>query len=305
MGEPTRCEGRKLAIDTELVKGLIADQFPQWSHLPVEPVAVSGWDNRTFHLGETMMVRMPSAERYAAQVTKEQLWLPRLARDLPLAIPAPLAMGKPGAGYPWPWSVYEWIEGETAAPERIADIGQFALDLAGFMTALYRIDPTGGPAAGQHNFFRGGELAVYDNEARRAIDALAHEIDTTAATMLWEAALETKWDRPPVWVHGDVASGNLLVRDGRLAAVIDFGSSAVGDPACDLAIAWTLFEGESRALFRRAMALDDGTWQRGAGWALWKAMILVAGHAGAPAAEVTRSRRVIDNVLADPVARGH
>jgi aminoglycoside phosphotransferase (APT) family kinase protein len=291
-------------IDTALVKRLIAEQFPQWAHLPVEPVAISGWDNRTFHLGETMLVRLPSAESYAAQVAKEQTWLPRLARQLPLSIPAPLAMGRPGAGYSWPWSIYGWIDGDPATRDRIGDLRQFALDLAGFLTALYRIDASDGPPAGRHNFFRGGDLAVYDEEARRAIAALETEIDAAAATRLWEAALATTWERPPVWVHGDVAWGNLLVRDGRLAAVIDFGSSAVGDPACDLAIAWTLFDGESRAAFRDALPLDDATWRRGAGWVLWKAMISVAGHAGAPAAEVVKFRRVIDEVLADPFGRG-
>ena len=286
-------------IDAALVGRLIAAQFPQWADLPVASVVNSGWDNRTFHLGTQMIVRLPSAARYAAQVEKEQLWLPRLARGLPLPIPAPLAMGAPGEGYPWPWSVYRWLAGETAAAERIADPPQFAIALAGFLTALQRIDATGGPAAGPHSFWRGGPLETYDAETRTAIAALGEGIAGAAVTEVWEAALAAPWRGPPVWAHGDIAPGNLLVEDGRLSAVIDFGCSAVGDPACDLAIAWTFFDGESRAAFRAALPLDKGTWARGRGWTLWKALIVLAALPGATPAGADRSLGIIDAVLAD------
>ncbi|RWH34234.1 MAG: aminoglycoside phosphotransferase family protein [Mesorhizobium sp.] len=288
----------KMDIGTALVRRLVDAQFPEWRHLPVKPVAFGGWDNRTFHLGDTMAVRLPSAAPYALQVEKEHRWLPKLAPLLPLPIPEPLAMGEPAAGYPWHWSVYRWIEGETAKTGHIADLRAFAVSLAEFLVALKRIDPTAGPAPGQHNFYRGGPLAVYDGEARQAIAALEGRIDTQAATAVWKAALAAGWHGSPVWFHGDVASGNLLVEDGRLSAVIDFGTSGVGDPSCDLAIAWTLFEGESHEAFRARIAVDDATWARGRGWTLWKALITVAGH-DANQAEVGRQRRVIDEVLAD------
>ncbi|PBB78951.1 aminoglycoside phosphotransferase [Mesorhizobium sp. WSM3879] len=288
----------KIDIDTALVRRLVDAQFPEWRHLPVKPVAFGGWDNRTFHLGDTMAVRLPSAAPYALQVEKEHRWLPKLAPLLPLPIPEPLAMGEPAAGYPWHWSVYRWIEGETAKTGHIADLRAFAVSLAEFLVALKRIDPTAGPAPGQHNFYRGGPLAVYDDEARQAIAALEGRIDTQAATAVWKAALAAGWHGSPVWFHGDAASGNLLVEDGRLSAVIDFGTSGVGDPSCDLAIAWTLFEGESREAFRARIAVNDATWARGRGWTLWKALITVAGH-DANQAEVGRQRRVIDEVLAD------
>ncbi|RUV44479.1 MULTISPECIES: aminoglycoside phosphotransferase family protein [unclassified Mesorhizobium] len=288
----------KIDIDTALVRRLVDAQFPEWRHLPVKPVAFGGWDNRTFHLGDTMAVRLPSAAPYALQVEKEHRWLPKLAPLLPLPIPEPLAMGEPAAGYPWHWSVYRWIEGETAKTGHIADLRAFAVSLAEFLVALKRIDPTAGPAPGQHNFYRGGPLAVYNGEAKQAIAALEGRIDTQAATAVWKAALAAGWHGSPVWFHGDVASGNLLVEDGRLSAVIDFGTSGVGDPSCDLAIAWTLFEGESREAFRARIAVDDATWARGRGWTLWKALITVAGH-DANQAEVGRQRRVIDEVLAD------
>lgn len=172
------------------------------------------------------------------------------------------------------------------------------MTLAGFLLALQSVDATDGPPAGAHNFFRGGPVATYDGEARQAIEALAGEIDAALATEVWDTALASSWQHRPVWVHGDVASGNLLVREGRLAAVIDFGSSGVGDPACDLCIAWTFLEGESRAAFRRALPLDAETWQRGRGWTLWKALIVFAEHRHAtPLARW--ARQVIDEVRMD------
>ncbi|CDX55921.1 Aminoglycoside phosphotransferase [Mesorhizobium plurifarium] len=285
-------------IDTDLVRRLVDAQFPQWRDLPVCPVASGGWDNRTFHLGDEMTVRLPSAAAYSLQVEKEQRWLPKLAPCLPLPIPTPLAMGEPGEGYPWRWSVYRWIEAETAKNARIADLGVFALSLADFLVALRGIDPVDGPAPGRHNFYRGGPLTVYDGQVRQAITALEDRIDAQAAATVWETALAATWSGSPVWFHGDVASGNLLVEDGSLSAVIDFGTSGVGDPSCDLAITWTFFEGASREAFRARVAVDDATWARGRGWALWKALITVAGH-DANQAEAERQRSVIDEVLAD------
>jgi aminoglycoside phosphotransferase (APT) family kinase protein len=289
----------KFPIDESLVSRLVATQFPEWAHLPIRPVDFGGWDNRTFHLGEQMTVRLPSAAAYVLQVEKEQRWLPQLAPHLPLPIPVPLAMGQPGDGYPWHWSIYRWLEGEIATIEGITDLRQFAVALADFLVALYQIDPTGGPVPGPHNFFRGGPLTVYDGETRQAIAALEGRIDTDAATAVWEEALAATWRGSPVWVHGDVAAGNLLVEQGRLSAVIDFGSSGVGDPACDLAIAWTLFTGESRETFRTALPLDDATWARGRAWTLWKALITLAALPGTDARATSASRRIIDDVLAD------
>lgn len=290
---------REVDIDVSLVGRLVSAQFPEWASLPIKPVKFGGWDNRTFHLGPHMTVRLPSAARYAQQVEKEQRWLPRLAPHLPLPIPVPLAMGVPSDDYPWHWSVYRWIDGESAKVGRIAHLGQFASALAQFLIALQRIDPAGGPAPGPHNFFRGGPPAIYDGETRQAIAALEGRIDADAVTVVWEAALAATWRGAPVWVHGDVDTGNLLVENGRLSAVIDFGSSGVGDPACDLSIAWTLFEGESREVFRDAISLDSATWARGRGWTLWKALITLAALPDENSGAARRSRRVVDEVLAD------
>jgi aminoglycoside phosphotransferase (APT) family kinase protein len=286
-------------IDAALAGRLIAAQFPQWADLPVRPVVPGGWDNRTFRLGETMSVRLPSAARYAAQAPKEQRWLQRLAPQLPLAIPTPLAAGAPGLGYPWPWSVHGWLEGETLAAAPVADRPASAAALAGFLAALQRITAADGPPAGAHSFFRGGPLSTYDAEVRQAMAALGDRIDAAGAAEVWAAALAAEWRGPPVWLHGDVTPGNLLQKGGRLSAVLDFGCCAVGDPACDLAIAWNFFEGESRAAFRAGLPLDAGAWARGRGWALWKALIVLAGLPGANPLDTDKCGAIIDDVLAD------
>jgi len=259
-------------IDVSLVRRLIAAQFPQWADLPIKPIEFGGWDNRTFHLGEHMTVRLPSAVEYSLQVEKEYCWLPTLAPHLPLSIPTPVALGKPGEGYLWQWSIYKWLDGKTASIERIADLCQFATTLAEFLVALQQCDTTGGPMAGPENFYRGGLLTTYDIETCQAIATFGDEIDADAMMEVWNVALASTWQRPAVWVHGDIAMGNLLVEKGELSAVIDFGQLGVGDPACDLAIAWTLFKGESREAFRAALSLDSATWARGRGWVLWKTL---------------------------------
>lgn len=286
-------------IDEDLVRRLIAAQFPQWAHLPVSRVANGGWDNRTFHLGPEMTVRLPSWEAYVAQVEKEHAWLPHLALGLPLPIPAPLAKGAPGEGYPWAWSIYRWIEGDTAAQGPITDLCEFALAVAGFLRALQAIDASQGPAAGVHNFHRGGALRTYDAETWAAIEALGHSIDRGVAAAIWEEALASRWEQAPVWVHGDIAASNLLVRDGRLSAVIDFGVMGVGDPACDLAIAWTLLDADSRRVFREALGVDAATWARGRGWVLWKALIVMARKGEAKTAEVELQKQALAAVIAD------
>jgi aminoglycoside phosphotransferase (APT) family kinase protein len=292
-------------IDADLARRLVAAQFPQWAELAVRPVELDGWDNRTFRLGAELSLRLPSGDWYALQVDKEQTWLPRLAPHLPLPIPQPVARGEPGAGYPYPWSVYRWLEGEPASSAAVADRVALASSLAGFLRALQRIDARGGPAPGRHNFFRGGPLATYAEETERAIATLGGEVAVDAVRRVFDDALGARCEGEPVWVHGDVAAGNLLLRDGRLAAVIDFGSSAVGDPACDVVIAWTLFCGASRDAFRAASAADPATWSRGRGWALWKALITLVGDLErGDVAAVAANRRVIDRVVADHAGGG-
>lgn len=291
----------RAGIDAALVKRLIAAQFPRWRDLPVAPVAVDGWDNRTYRLGDELTARLPTAAGYVPAVAKENEWLPRLAPHLPVAVPPILAMGAPGEGYPFPWSVRGWLPGEPADPARIDDLAEFAVSVAEFIVALQRCDATGGPVAGEHSWYRGASPAHYDAETRRCLAALKGRVDTARAAAVWDAALAAEWRGEPVWFHGDIAAGNLLVVDGKLAAVIDFGTSGVGDPACDLVIAWTMFSGDSRRAFREAAGHDEGGWARARGWALWKAMLVLSGTTDPHQSAV--NQRVIDEVLADAATR--
>lgn len=292
----------RVAIDLPLVRRLVATQFPQWADLSITPAVPQGWDNTTFRLGTNMSVRLPSAAGYTPQIEKEHRWLPKLAPHLPLPISVPLAKGNPGEGYPFNWSVYRWSEGEAASLAHINDLSEFATTLANFLVALQQVDPTGGPSPGLHSAYRGGPLTTYDAETRSAIAALEDEIDIEATTEVWETALAATWHGPPAWFHGDVAVGNLLVKDGRLSAVIDFGCSGVGDPACDVVIAWTFLPGESRQAFHSVLPVDSATWARGRGWALWKALIKLAEHLNSNPFKAGEARRVLGEVLADPVA---
>jgi aminoglycoside phosphotransferase (APT) family kinase protein len=290
----------ELDIDADQVRRLLADQFPQWAELSLRRVQSDGTDNAIFRLGDDLAVRLPRIDWATAQVEKEARWLPILAPHLPLAIPVPLAVGAPGHDYPWAWGVYPWLDGENATIDRLADAHQAATDLAAFINALRRIDITGGPLAAAHNFGRGVPLAARDAYTRTAIDGLRGVIDTQAALALWEDALRLPaWDRPPVWVHGDLQSGNLLALDGRLHAVIDFGALGVGDPACELIVAWNLFTPDSRETLRSALAVDDATWLRGRAWALSVGVVALVYYLHTNPGLAAISRYAIDQALAD------
>lgn len=287
-------------VDAPLVRRLLAAQLPRWSSLPLRRVAGAGTDNAIWRLGDAMCVRLPRIASAAEQVEKLHTWLPRLAPHLPLRIPALLAMGAPGEGYPWPWSVCDWIEGETATLARIGDARRAASDLGYFVAALRAVDATGAPAPGSHNFHRGVPLATRDARTRAAIDELRDALDARAALRAWESALAAPpWDAAPAWIHGDLQEGNLLARDGRLRAVIDFGGLGAGDPACDLMAAWTYLPVEVRDAFRDVAGLDDAAWARGRGWALSFAVIALPYYRSSNPVLARIARRTIDAVLAD------
>ncbi|MDP9819297.1 aminoglycoside phosphotransferase family protein [Spirilliplanes yamanashiensis] len=286
-------------IDAALVAELVREQFPRWGDLPVRAVARQGWDNRTFRLGGELAVRLPSGEGYVAAVAKEDRWLPVLAGRLPLPVPEPVGAGRPGAGYPFPWSVRRWLPGEPLDAAEGVDPAGVARDLGGFLTALRAAPAAGGPAAGRHCWFRGCHPSVYGDQVGRALDVLGDAVDAAACRAVWAAALTSAWAAAPVWFHGDVAPGNLLTVGGRLAAVIDFGTCGVGDPACDLVIAWTWLGPAERRVFRAAAGLDDDAWRRARGWALWKALATMAGLSGPDPAG--HQAAVLRRVLADPV----
>lgn len=295
----------ELDIDTALVQRLLARQFPQWAALPVTPVASAGTDNALFRLGPDKVIRLPRIHWAVDQVENEWQWLPRLAPHLPLTVPLPLALGQPADGYPWSWSIYPWIEGENATFDRLVDPLQAARDLAGFIRALQGIVTTGAPPPSERD--RGGPLALRDADVRDALDDLRQLaaqgielIDIEAAAAAWAAALSAPpYLGQPVWLHGDLQSGNLLAFNGRLHAVIDFGCLAVGDPACDLQPAWNLFDSSSRAMFREVLEVDGGMWARGRGWALSVGLIALPYYHVTNPVLAGIAQRAIAEVLAE------
>jgi aminoglycoside phosphotransferase (APT) family kinase protein len=290
----------ELDVDIPLVRRLLAAQFPQWADLPIEPVLPLGTDNANYRLGADLMARLPRRRRVVDPLRKERTWLSRLAPSLPLAIPMPVAMGQPGEGYPLEWAIYHWLKGEPATPERIADPRRAAIDLAAFIAALQRIDPAGGPPPDDYTA-RGVPLERRDAFTRASIDALRGQVDVDLVTALWEEALDAPaWPGPPVWLHGDLDARNILARNGRLSAVIDFGCLSVGDPAYDVMAAWKLFPADARQIFRSELAVDDATWIRSRGLALSQALGALAYYTmDTNPTLVLESRRWIAEVFAD------
>jgi len=286
-------------IDDALVRRLIAEQFPQWAGLPVERFPSGGTVNAMYRLGDTMAVRLPLVPGGAADVTTEQRWLPRLAPRLPMAIPEVLGTGEPAEGYPWRWSVHQWLPGQNPREGALSEPVLLAKDLAEFVAAMRGVSlPGAAPDA-----YRGGPLPSLDASTRAAIEQLRaipeEGIDGDAATVIWDDALRTPdWPGPPVWLHADLMPGNLLVDgSGRLTSVIDFGCMGVGDPACDLFPAWGLLPAAARDVFREALAVDDATWNRGRGRTLSQALIALPYHRTRTPAMARNARHVIRAVL--------
>ncbi len=281
-------------IDRTLIRRLLADQFPQWRTLPVRPIERGGNDHRMFRVGEHLVARLPTAARSVPQVRKEQTWLPLLAPHLPKLIPAVQGIGVPSISFPAPWSIYGWLPGEAGSSTPVADPVHFAAELAGFCVALRSIDATGGPQPGLHSAFRGGPLEHWDDEMRQLFSRVTGR-EREHARAIWRDALEAPFAGPSVWFHGDISINNLLFRDGALSAVLDFGCAGVGDPSCDTAIVWTHLSGAARDRFRRELDLDDATWARGRGWALWKGLIMITNK---PPGQAELARHVLDELFA-------
>ncbi|WP_206789185.1 aminoglycoside phosphotransferase family protein [Amycolatopsis sp. MtRt-6] len=281
------------AIDAALARRLVGTQFPRWAGLPLRRLAPAGSDHVIYRLGEHLSVRLPRHSGAIGQAEKEAEWLPRLAPHLPLAVPEPVGVGEPDFGYPWPWAVSRWLDGEVATVDALAGSRAAAGVLAGFLTALHRFDAE--PPAD----LAGRPLAARDAATRSAIAKAGDAFDATALTRLWDNALAApEWDRPPVWFHGDFHTGNLLTTGGRLSAVIDFGELGAGDPACDLIIAFTLMTAETRACFRAALDVDDATWTRGRGWALATGLNAYVTYAAVNPRVAAQTTRQITEALA-------
>ncbi|MBP7703977.1 MAG: aminoglycoside phosphotransferase family protein [Caulobacter sp.] len=293
-------DGPGIEIDVDLVRRLVAGSFPEWADLSVTAVSSIGTDNAIFRLGEELSVRLPRVARAAETTAKEQRWLPRFDGRLPLPIPMAMGLGEPGEGYPWAWGVALWIEGRDASAEPIPNGSDPAIALADFLAALQRVDPLGGPSAGEHNNWRGVALKHLDARVRHCLDELTADIDTAAALAIWQDALAAPpHDRAPVWIHGDLHPGNLVVRDQGLAGVIDFGLLALGDPAVDLMAAWTVFDVDARASFLHRLAADEALVRRARGWALYSGAVALPYYRDSNPALAAISRRTLAAVLAD------
>lgn len=289
-------------IDHTLVERLVASQFPRWAYLPLRAIETASTVNAIYRLGDDMAVRLPLRPGQEGQFEKDRRWLPVLAPHLPLAIPEPLAAGGPTEGYPSAWAVYRWLPGAPASLSPPADAAEAARQLAAFILALQAIDATDGVRPGSENYGRGAPLAPRDARFRRDLEALEGRVDSARAARVWDAALAApEWDGPPVWLHGDLMPGNLLVHEGRLSAVIDFGALGVGDPASDLIPAWATVSG-ARDEFRTALgaSVDDAMWARGRGWALLVAVMGLPYYRDTNPGFVAILEPMLEAVLADP-----
>lgn len=295
--------GAEVEVTADLVRRLLARQHPDLAGLPVAPLA-NGWDNVLFRLGDGLVARLPRRALGASILVNEQRWLPVLAPRLPLPVPVPVRAGVPGEGYPWPWSVTAFLPGTPASDGPPFDPHRAAADLGGFFGALHVPAPPDAPA----NPYRGVSLGDQPDRFARNLDAVAGQVERDAVLAAWRAALAVPaWDGAPLWLHGDPHPANILIDDGRVSGVIDFGDVTAGDPASDLSLAWMLLPRSSHEAFRAAYAaagrgpIGDALWARGRGWALRLALVFLAWSADNPRLHAV-GRRTLDAVLAGDAA---
>lgn len=287
----------KVTTNLALVEKLIATQCPQWSHLPISKVASGGTDNDIYKLGDDMCVRLPRFAYAKGQIEQEAKYLPHF-KALPLKTPSSLMVGRPAHEYPWQWAVYDWLPGQEATPDKLNDMHQVAKQLAEFLQALHKIKTNNAPSSGQNNSNRGCDLTVCDQPTRNAIKNLNDEYEAETLQQIWHNALKTpKWSKPPIWVHGDIKYDNLLARNGKLSAVIDFGLMGVGDPAVDLMLAWNLLPTSARQTFKTALYINENTWQRGRGWALSVSLVALAYYKNTNQKLSAISRHTINEII--------
>ncbi|MBA3907744.1 MAG: aminoglycoside phosphotransferase family protein [Pseudonocardiales bacterium] len=262
-------------IDLALVRALVDRARPDLAGLPLRPLEASGSSNRLFRLGDELLVRLPRQPGGSRPIAKEARWLPYIGPALPIAVPEIVTVGEPDLGYPERWSLVRWIDGAT--PPIGSDdtaAARLARDLAGVVGALAGLDvpPEALTDPALHSY-RGEPLSAMDGATRqylvdcRTLPGL--DLDLDGCERVWDEAMTLPDSEPAQrWLHGDLLAENLLVQEGQLAAVLDFGSLAVGDPTVDLVVAWEVLDPEGRELFRSLLGTDDVAWLRGRAWAL-------------------------------------
>ena len=282
----------EVQTDAGIVRRLLSAQFPHWSELPIERVPSFGTDNALYRLG-SMVVRLPRIEWATRDIEKDSRWLEQLRPLVPVEIPELLATGAPGEGYPWTWGIYRWLEGENPVVGAIARPDELAREVGRFVAEVRGLGlPDTRPGS------RAGPLLERDPEVRRAIAEVAGEFDAVAVGAAWDMALRAlPWDASPVWTHGDLLRGNLLLREGRLAAVIDWSLLGVGDPACDAIVAWSVLPAETRQLFRAEADFDEATWMRGRGWALCCGLLQIPYYAETNPQLAENGRHIVREIL--------
>jgi aminoglycoside phosphotransferase (APT) family kinase protein len=283
-------------IDDDIVAHLIDTQMPQWARLPLRRLDTAGTVNAAFRLGADKLVRLPRHPDFSEGPLREAEWLPALRPQLPLEIPVHLALGSPADSYPSHWSVLSWIDGQNATRAALSDLHSAARQLGEFVIAIRRLPTEGAP----DDNYRGRGLSNVDTDVRQRIDQLPDSYDRAAILDVWQACVSAPdWKGQPTWFHGDLYSNNLIARDGRLVAVIDFEGCSAGDPSIDLIAAWSLFDQSSRRTFRDAVDPDEPQWMRGKGWALFVGVSAIPYYRDTNPAFAELASRAIDEILQD------
>lgn len=290
----------EIEIGEPLARSLVAEQFPGLAHLPVKRLASQGTENAIFRLGDDLALRLPRVAGAASQAEREAIWLPQLANHLSLAIPKPLELGRPTRDFPYPWAICQWLGGDDAFHQPVRDLAASARELAAFVRSLQEAPVTGDELLVAKISGRGCDLVHRDAATHSAITQCEGLADTATLAAIWNHALtQPVWDAAPVWLHGDIHVGNMLTTDGRITGIIDWGSFGMGDPACDLMVAWSLLDSDSRAIFRAELAVDEATWIRGRAWAISVAVIALPYYIETNPLLVAISRHSIEQAVAD------
>ena len=283
----------EIEINTSLVRQLLTEQFPHLVERTITLVQSTGTVNAIYRLGDDLYVRLPRLAKWADSLKREWHWLPRIAPHVSLAIPQPVARGKPTMIFPFPWALYRWIEGASYQDDLVNNERQAAHDLADFILELRHINMQGAPRGGR------APLPELDAATRSAIGASREVIDTEAVLEIWSRALQAPaWNGKPVWIHGDLLKSNLLVNAGQLCAIIDFGGVGIGDPATDIVAAWAVFNQDGREVFRQALDVNDDTWHRARGYALHQAVLIIPYYRETNPQFVTMAKRTVNELIA-------